>query len=126
MLKLAFNIFEFDLSRQTIIPLKAEVILVRSDPRFPVLPGHFPRTYDFFGYVGDGLLSLSDFDDGILVTSEVTYNNEPSITVDVTNFIQNLIGASTNFAGFNVRQQEEISNSDAEYGRNAVLRLTTP
>ena len=87
----------------------------RSDPLDN--PEKFPRTYDVYGYVGDGVLSNSDFGLGSNVLPNVIYNNEPTLTLNVTAFINSLIANGDNFAGFSIRQQEAIAPpSDAEFG----------
>jgi hypothetical protein len=62
--------------------------------------GPFPFTIDVFTYAGDGILSLDDFYLGSFFTA-FEYSGESKITLDVTNFIQELINSGEQFAGFN-------------------------
>ena len=61
-----------------------------------------PFDIDVFVYSGDGLLSLSDFDQGSLATS-FTYSGEASVAIDLTTPVNDFVLAGTNFLGVNLR-----------------------
>ena len=62
--------------------------------------GPFPFTVDVFGYTGDGVLTLSDWFQGSLLTS-FSYSGEQTVTLDVTSFINSRVAAGDAFVGFN-------------------------
>ena len=62
----------------------------------------YPFTIDVFTYVGDGTVSLGDFNAGLLYTS-FEYSGASVVTLDVTSFIGDLRSAESAFAGFNFR-----------------------
>ena len=70
----------FNLSGLSQPILSVELVL----PVFSSNP--FPFTIDVFGYAGDGALTLSDWDQGSLLTS-FSYSGEQTVTLDVTSFI---------------------------------------
>lgn len=94
------GILEFDISGLTGPAALAELSLTATGSSWPFAS---PRTINVQGYTGNGLLDAdkSDYFAGSLVTSFV-YNNEASVTVDVTAFInaQIALNDAAHFAGF--------------------------
>jgi hypothetical protein len=85
-------------------------------PRTPVVlqinrtsAGIFPdqqlRQFDIFGYIGDGVVNLSDFENGLFLAR---FNSLPlaghDIQLDVTGFVGGLRLANVDVAGFSVRR----------------------
>ena len=64
--------------------------------------GPFPFTVDVLTYVGDGVLTLADWDQGSLFTT-FPYSGEPTVTLNVTSFISSALAEGDAFAGFNLR-----------------------
>ena len=64
--------------------------------------GPFPFQVDVYGYAGDGLLTLTDWSRGTLITS-FQYSGEQTVTIDVTQFLSTAIANGYAFAGFNLR-----------------------
>lgn len=89
------GIIEFSLAGVSQPIFKAELVL-------PVFAsnGPFPFTVDVFGYTGDGVLTLSDWFQGSLLTS-FSYSGEQTVTLDVTSFINSRVAAGDAFVGFN-------------------------
>lgn len=89
------GIIEFSLSGLSQPIQNAELVL-------PVFGsnGPFPFTVEVFGYAGDGLLTVSDWTQGTLLTS-FSYSGEQVVTLDVTSFISSAVAAGDAFAGFN-------------------------
>jgi len=65
-------------------------------------PGGLPFDIDVFTYSGDGLLTLADWNQGLLATS-FTYAGEQSVTVDLTTTVNQFILAGANVLGVNLR-----------------------
>jgi len=84
-------------------------------------------TFDVYGFVGDGILSQSDFTLGTFIASFIL-GNQSTINVDVTSFINTQISLSTQFAGFNIaRPVQDISGQFAQFGNdpnNPTLEYT--
>lgn len=59
-----------------------------------------------FGYTGNGTIELSDWGDGIFITSFFVDSSVSAIDVDVTPFINSQIGLSSDFVGFNLRSPD--------------------
>jgi hypothetical protein len=96
--------------------------------------GPYPFTVDVYTYVGDGVLSLGDFNAGSLFTS-FAYSGESVVTLDVTSFIGTLYTSGDGFAGFNIQMPvltsvplngPYVSFGSLEHGSAAKLRLTPP
>jgi hypothetical protein len=90
------GIIEFNLAGLSQPILNVELVL----PVFSSNP--FPFTIAVFGYAGDGALTVSDWDQGSLLTSFL-YSGEQTVTLDVTSFIRSAVAAGDEFAGFNFR-----------------------
>ena len=91
------GVIEFSLLGLFSPVLTASVSLPMSD-----CSGPYPFTIDVFTYAGDGMLTLSDWDAGTLLTS-FEYSGEELVVVDTTSFIATAIAAGSPYAGFNVR-----------------------
>jgi len=77
-------------------------------------------TFDVYGFVGDGILSQSDFTLGTFVASFIL-GTQSTINVDVTSFINTQISLSTQFAGFNIaRPVQDISGQFAQFGNDPL------
>ena len=116
------GIIEFDLSGLSQPILSVELVL----PVFSSNP--FPFTIDVFGYAGDGVVTLSDWDQGSLLTSFL-YSGEQTVTLDVTSFIQSAVAAGDAFAGFNLRFADPpvigpfVAFRSLEFPPSAFLRI---
>lgn len=87
--------------------IEFDVSGVANQPVNLILPvfgsmGPFPFTVDVFSYTGDGLLTLSDFNQGTLFTS-FSFSGESNVVVDVTSAIADVLLAGGTFAGFNLQ-----------------------
>jgi hypothetical protein len=91
------GIIEFDISNLSQPLPKVELILTVFGSMGP-----FPFTINVFTYVGDGALSLADFNAGSFFTS-FEYSGEPTVILDVIPFIERLVTSGETFAGFNFR-----------------------
>ena len=92
------GLIEFDISALAGGVSSAELILTTAPVSSAFIAAH---TVNLFGYSGDGSITLSDFSAGSLIT-DFAYFNEPSVTLDVTAFIENQILLGGSFAGFNL------------------------
>jgi len=75
--------------------------------------GPFPFTLQFYSFAADGAVTVTDYDTGSLFHS-ISYNSSPTLTVDVTGVLQDLIAANESFAGFNLRKLEEDQGTEGE------------
>jgi hypothetical protein len=91
------GIIEFDISNLSLPLPKIELILTVFSSNGP-----FPFTINVFTYIGDGVLSLADFNAGSFFTS-FEYSGESTVILDVTTFIRRLVASGETFAGFNFR-----------------------
>ena len=89
------GIAEFNITSLTSPVPAAEIFLIKE------VFGLNPITLNVRGYAGDGVLQASDFNAGVIVTA-VPYNGAPTLSIDVTGFINGLISSSAPFAGFNL------------------------
>ena len=70
--------------------------------------GDNPDSIGAFGYAGNGVADVSDFEAGVLLDTEDT--SDPSVgqqlSFDVTDFVQNLVNNGEDFAGIGLRALE--------------------
>lgn len=74
-------------------------------------------TFSFWGYSGDGAITSADASQTInLLATAATQSGQPLYTLDVTSFIQTLINAGDDFAGFLIT----VSPEDGFFGSDFV------
>ena len=91
------GIIEFDITGG--VPAQGRLKFVL--PVFAAM-GPFPFTIGVFGYAGDGVLSLADFAAGSFLTS-FEYSGQPTVVLDVTEFVRDLVASGDGIAGFNLQ-----------------------
>jgi hypothetical protein len=65
-----------------------------------------PRQLALYGYAGDGILDLNDFSEGTLLGSSTVLPVGSQVVIfDTTSLVDSLMGGSSAFAGFNVREE---------------------
>ncbi len=79
---------------------------------FPTKKGDSP-TLEFRGYIGDGMMNLTDADAGdiLLVSFHVNSLSEPLI-VDITSYMQSLLDSNESILGLNLRVASEGNQSN--------------
>jgi hypothetical protein len=96
------GITEFDISHLSGQVISANLLFSKSYSDFPA-----PITINTRGYSGNGVLDLNDFSANQYFTS-VGYNNQPTLSIDVTPFIVGLVDNSEEFAGFSLEVAQDI------------------
>ncbi len=96
------GITEFDISHLSGQVVSASLVLSKSYSDFPA-----PITINVRGYNGNGILDLDDFSARQYYTS-VGYNNQPTLNIDVTPFIVDLVADSQDYAGFSLEVAQDI------------------
>ena len=110
------GIIEFDLEFISPVNIKNAILkLVPIGASWP--PGTETLAVQLFGFSGDGVIQLDDFDIGSLVTSfNVPVNpfvGNP-IFLDVTDFLRNQ--GQLNFVGFNLRREPTVPSGGVNFG----------
>lgn len=95
------GILEFDISGLS-NPVSSAVLDLKT--YYFSNPNGFPLTLGFYSYVGDGLISGSDYGAGTLIDL-YDYNGESNILLDVGVPLQSFIDNGENFMGFNLRME---------------------
>jgi N-acetylneuraminic acid mutarotase len=121
------GIIEFDISS-----ISAPVESAKLNLRVYASTGPYPFTVNVYWYLGDGLLTTSDWGSGALLTT-FSYAGQASVTLDVTPALRALVASGARFAGFNFRfavpspiplNGPFVAFHSNEYGPPAVLQFT--
>jgi hypothetical protein len=119
------GVIEFRLSGLSQPVINAELFL----PVF-ASDGSSPSAINVFAYAGDGNLTLSDWSQGIFMTSFL-YSGVEAVTLDVTSFISSAVAAKYPYAGFNFRfaipsevDEPFLALGSLEYPLSASLSVT--
>jgi len=63
--------------------------------------------FEVYGYAGDGILELADADAGDTLLDTVTLDGVLPFSIDVTAYVQSLVGAGNAILGINIRALDE-------------------
>lgn len=106
------GIVEFNISSLTAPVSSAQIFLTRASVGFGTFP---PKTFNALGYVGNGTLELADYSAGT-TASPFLYGGELTASVDVTTFVNSLVG-STTFVGFTLLKDSEPAFVGARFNQ---------
>ena len=113
------SVLEFDLSAVTPGATIDSAILTITPTQVGSSAGG--ADFDFFGYVGDGVLGLADADAGTVLVENVLVPNTNPFQVDFTAFLQGVIDGGDSIVGINIRSADEgVTNNtfDEEFRSN--------
>jgi hypothetical protein len=128
-----FNIANLSLASNTAI--RHAIVEARIDsvtdsstfPNFPTYP-NFPSFLSIFGYVGNGMPDISDYEAGVLLNSVDLSSSSAGdiISFDVTPFVNQLVSNNDAFAGFGIRATNSGGVSLGATNKNPILVIATP
>jgi len=105
-------VFEFDLSAVSrSVPVQSAIL------EFSVNGyggGSNAVQVDFWGYSGDGALTLADATAGDAVVASIVISSLGRKQLDLKNYVQQLINSGASFLGLNIRMQSETATSNVD------------
>ena len=130
-----FNIANLSLATNTVIRhsiVEARIDSVTDYPNLPNLPNYpnypnYPSFLSIFGYVGNGIPDISDYEAGVFLNSVDLSSSSAGdiISFDVTQFVNQLVSNNDAFAGFGIRATDSGGVSLGATNKNPNLIVET-
>ena len=124
-----FNIANLSLATNTVIRhaiVEARIDSVTDSPNLPNFP-NFPNFLSIFGYVGNGMPDISDYEAGVFLNSLDLSSSSAGdiISFDVTPFVNQLVSNNYAFSGFSIRATNSGGVSLGATNKNPSLIIET-
>jgi len=123
-----FNIANLSLATNTAIRharVEARIDSATDSPNLPNFPKfpNFPNFLSIFGYVGNGMPDISDYEAGVFLNSVDLSSSSAGdiISFDVTSFVNQLVSNNDAFAGFGIRATNSGGVSLGATNKNPTL-----
>jgi hypothetical protein len=127
-----FNIANLSLATDTVIRhaiVEARIDSVTDSPNLPNYSNYpnYPSFLSIFGYVGNGMPDISDYEAGVFLSSVDLSSSSTGdiISFDVTPFVNQLVSNNDAFAGFGIRATNSGGVSLGATNKNPSLIIET-